>query len=84
MYRLIVESLLGISLAGDRLTLAPRLPADWPGFGLDYRYRKTLYGITVSVGETDSLTLDGVAQEGGFITLADDEREHQVVLQVRR
>ena len=84
MYRLIVESLLGISLAGDRLTLAPRLPADWPGFGLDYRYRKTRYGITVSVGETDSLTLDGVAQEGGFIPLADDEREHQVVLQVRR
>ena len=45
MYRLIVESLLGIGLAGSRLTLAPRLPADWPGFALDYRFR----GVFVNV-----------------------------------
>ncbi|MFL6657367.1 MAG: GH36-type glycosyl hydrolase domain-containing protein, partial [Massilia sp.] len=29
MYRLIVESLLGLSLAGERLTVTPRLPDDW-------------------------------------------------------
>jgi cellobiose phosphorylase len=84
MYRLIVESLLGVKLVGNRLSLAPCLPADWPGFGLDYRYRKTLYSITVTAGETDSLMVDGVSQEGGFITLEDDERRHEVVLQLRR
>jgi len=84
MYRLIVESLLGVTLAGDRLTLAPRLPADWPGFSLDYRYRETVYRIAVSAAERDSLSVDGVAQEGGVIVMVDDRGTHEVLLQLRR
>jgi cyclic beta-1,2-glucan synthetase len=84
MYRLIIESLLGVTLAGERLTLAPQLPADWPGFKLDYRYRNTVYAISVEVGESASLTLDGVRQDGNTIALHDDQRNHEVVLQVRR
>ena len=41
MYRLIVESLLGLRLEGDKLRLAPCLPASWPGFKLRYRYGDT-------------------------------------------
>ncbi|MES2320435.1 MAG: glucoamylase family protein [Pseudomonadota bacterium] len=83
MYRLIVESLLGVSLAGDRLTLEPHLPADWPGFELDYRYRNTIYTMSVSVGE-GGLEVDGVRQDGNVIVMKDDARAHQVKLQVRR
>jgi cyclic beta-1,2-glucan synthetase len=84
MYRLIVESLLGVSLAGNRLTLAPRLPADWPGFALDYRFRDTLYAITVTRGDVDVMEVDGVRQEGSVIVMDDDHRTHKVLLQVRR
>lgn len=84
MYRLIVESLLGVSLAGNRLTLAPRLPADWPGFSIDYRFRDTLYAITVTAGAQDSVVVDGVRQEGAVIVMDDDHRTHKVELQVRR
>ncbi|MBC7575390.1 MAG: cyclic beta 1-2 glucan synthetase [Herminiimonas sp.] len=47
MYRLILESLLGLELAVDRLTFTPCLPADWPQFTLSYRFRETVYEITV-------------------------------------
>ena len=47
MYRLIVESLLGLRLEVDKLHVAPCLPADWKGFTLHYRYRETVYHITV-------------------------------------
>jgi cyclic beta-1,2-glucan synthetase len=84
MYRLIVESLLGLGLAGDQLTIAPVLPADWDSFKLHYRYRTANYAITVTAGATAALTLDGRALDGNVITLVDDGRDHVVKLQVVR
>ena len=67
MYRLIVESLLGLRLEVDKLYVTPCLPADWKGFTLHYRYRETLYQIRVLQdsawnGET-SVMVDGVEQQ---------------------
>jgi cellobiose phosphorylase len=88
MYRLIVESLLGLSLAGERLTLAPHLPAEWPGFRLDYRYRSAVYTISVQAcadgADGAGMTVDDVAQEANVIALADDGRNHRVELRVPR
>ncbi len=47
MYRLIVESLLGLRLEVDKLRFAPCLPADWKTFKVHYRYRETVYHIAV-------------------------------------
>jgi len=82
MYRLIVESLLGLRLEVDKLRIAPCLPADWKGFTLHYRYRETVYHITVlqisdGNGET-SVTVDGVEQPDKVIPLVDDRQEHSV------
>jgi cellobiose phosphorylase len=84
MYRLIMESLLGLSLEGERLTLAPRLPADWPGFKLAYRYRDSMYAISVTAAETESLVVDGVRQDASVIALKADGQTHRVDMQVRR
>ena len=48
MYRLIVESLLGLRLEADKLYVAPCIPADWKAFKMSYRYRETVYRIAVS------------------------------------
>ena len=72
MYRLALESLLGLKLEGDKLRLAPRLPASWPGFKLRYRYRDTVYDIAVLRDET------GSAEH--VVPLLDDRLEHQVVV----
>jgi cellobiose phosphorylase len=84
MYRLIIESLLGVSLAGERLTLAPKLPDNWPGFKLNYRYRKTMYAISVEAGDVPGLAVDGVRQDGNVIVMQDDERLHKVEMRVAR
>ena len=81
LYRLIVESLLGLQQSGDRLRIAPLWPADWPEFSLDYRYHGTTYQITVRRAGADrpaSITLDGAAQSDDFIPLCDDHRPHSV------
>ena len=81
LYRLIVESLLGLSLEVDKLHLAPLLPAAWPSFTLRYRYRSSMYVITVQkAAAVAGLIVDGVAQEGSSITMIDDGGEHLVSL----
>jgi cellobiose phosphorylase len=87
MYRLIVESLLGLRLEVDKLYFAPCLPPDWQTFKMHYRYRETVYHIVVSqaraadddgkIGET-SVTVDGVERPDKAIPLVDDRQEHSV------
>ena len=48
MYRLLVETLLGLQLEGNQLRLAPRLPKAWTAFTVHYRYRQTLYHIRIT------------------------------------
>ncbi|MGA8005110.1 MAG: glycosyl hydrolase family 65 protein, partial [Burkholderiales bacterium] len=84
MYRLIVESLLGLRLEGDKLRLAPCLPADWQTFRIHYRYRETVYHIVVAqTGDEMCLTVDGVERHDGVIPLIDDRREHFVEVGIR-
>ena len=80
MYRLIVESLLGLRLEKDKLRFVPCLPADWTAFTVHYRYRETVYHIVVmntrdGNGET-GVTVDGVKQHDQAILLVDDRKVH--------
>ena len=88
MYRLLVETLLGANLEGDRLRLDPRMPAKWMSFKIHYRYRQTVYHITISrfadaSVETSLLTLDGREIPGVILPLLDDQQEHHAELKVR-
>jgi cellobiose phosphorylase len=83
MYRLLIESLLGLVREGDRLRFMPCLPAGWPGFTLRYRHGGSAYRIAVTragSAQPPGLVLDGVAQAGDAITLVDDGGEHEAVL----
>ena len=81
MYRLILESLLGLRLDADKLYIAPQFPSTWDSFAVHYRYRETVYHIAVQRAPQDqhvtSVTLDGVSQQGSFIHLVDDRAEHR-------
>ncbi|WP_445082975.1 GH36-type glycosyl hydrolase domain-containing protein [Candidatus Nitrotoga sp. 1052] len=82
LYRLILETLLGLTLEVDKLRFAPCLPADWKTFTVNYRYRETDYRITiVQTDDTDNapgVTIDGVAQHDLVITLVNDCEPHTV------
>ena len=94
MYRLTVETLLGVQLEADHLRIAPCIPAHWESYKIHYRYRDTPYHITVRrAGEksehVNRVTVDGAVVEvtdmggagrpqGKLIPLVDDRREHYV------
>jgi cellobiose phosphorylase len=86
MYRLIVESLLGMRLDVDRLHFAPCIPADWKSFMLHYRYIETFYHIKVErTGKgckVASVTVDGLEQNDGAVHLNDDRKEHNVEIKM--
>jgi cellobiose phosphorylase len=87
LYRLIVESLLGLRLEVDKLRFSPCLPADWKRFKVYYRYRETGYEIDVrqqQEGEDRAIvTVDGMEQQGEAIPLVDDRRNHFVEIVLR-
>jgi cellobiose phosphorylase len=86
MYRLIVESLLGLRLEVDTLRFAPCISANWKAYKVHYRYRETVYHIDIlhmgaGNGET-SVTVDGVEQSDKAIPLVDDRQEHSVEVRI--
>ena len=72
----------------DKLHFAPCLPADWTTFKLHYRYRETIYHITVSqICTADGKTrvpLDGVERHDQAVPLVDDGQEHVVEVNIHR
>lgn len=88
MYRLIIESILGIRLQVDKLRFKPCLPAEWSEYKIHYRYRETVYHITVlqraDSDDSQTVSVDGVEQSSGAISLVDDRQDHNVVISVGR
>ena len=93
MYRLTVETLLGLQLEGDHLRIAPCIPSHWESYKIHYRFRETVYHITVKrlakkTGDTIRVAVDGAVvnkacvdgqgRQQGMLPLVDDRREHQV------
>jgi cellobiose phosphorylase len=88
MYRLIVESLLGLKLEVDRLRVEPLLPEKWDGFEVHYRHRDTVNHVKVrrvgaGGGRTKvvRVTFDGVEQAEKTIPLREGG-EHHVEVEV--
>ncbi len=86
LYRLIVESILGLKLEREKLRLSPCLPADWKGFNVHYRYRETVYHISILrmsvIDGLECVTVDGFEQTDNAISLVDDHREHTVEVRI--
>ena len=83
LYRLMLESLLGLRREGERLRISPCLPADWSHYDLRYRYGSTWYRIRVqqlppTPEASTTIRLDEVVQAEPSIPLVDDQQEHRV------
>jgi cellobiose phosphorylase len=83
MYRVGLEAILGFTKRGDRLTISPRVPADWPELTVEYRHGGSTYVIVVReparVGQLGAvISVDSVALTGEEIQLVDDGARHEV------
>ena len=88
MYRLLIETLLGVNREGDRLRLEPRMPITWNTYKIHYRFLQTVYHITFTRLPADSpciaiLVVDGAEQRETSLPLHDDGREHTVEYKFR-
>jgi cellobiose phosphorylase len=97
MYRLTVETLLGLRLEVDHLRIAPCIPAHWESYKIHYRYRETVYHINIKrvaeqLEQGIRVTVDGAViraadvestgQVQGIIPLVDDHQEHRVEVEL--
>ena len=69
MYRVWLEEVLGFKLRGNRLSIEPAIPEDWPGYVITFRYGRTEYRIEVQNNG------EGSRQE---IPLEDDRKIHTI------
>ena len=79
MLRLVVESLLGLTLQvdanGARLLIQPCVPAGWMRWQVDYRFGSTAHGIDFEIdplADTLHIEIDGEPQPGSALLLIDD------------
>jgi cellobiose phosphorylase len=85
MYRLGLESVLGLRPLGPCFAMAPCIPASWERFRILWNHAGCRYRIEVRNPErrnvgVASATLDGVAVDPDVIPLAGDGGEHRVVV----
>jgi cellobiose phosphorylase len=93
MYRLIVESLMGLRRESDRLFVHPCLPREWNECAMSYRFGETEYRIKIrqikdseggAANGTGAYTirLDGVDMGDQGVPLLDDHLEHTIDVQL--
>ena len=92
MYRVAIESVLGLRLLGDKIAFTPTLAAGWTGFSLRYRLpdKKTQYVFEVKTQTSTNLPsaeFDGTALAWNSGTLhlpiLNDAKTHQVTIWVK-
>jgi cyclic beta-1,2-glucan synthetase len=87
MYRVWIEEILGFRLRGERLTLDPVLPRNWPHVKIRYRHGKTHYAITIENPDATTGGVLWVEQDGSRlptheIELHDDGADHIVTVRL--
>ncbi|MEM1013757.1 MAG: glycosyl hydrolase family 65 protein, partial [Planctomycetota bacterium] len=91
MFRLVVESLLGLKLrfvdGRHELHLSPLLPEGWDGFNFNYRHRNTHHQVRVTrttpeARRVASITVDGEAIDGDVIPLQEDQQPHEIIVEL--
>lgn len=89
MQRAGIESIIGLTLQGGDLHIAPCIPRNWPGFRATLRHGSSRYEVTVEnpdhvSGGIASAHVDGVAVNHHplCVRLADDGVTHQVLVRL--
>jgi cellobiose phosphorylase len=83
MYRVGLQSLLGLARQGSTFSVDPCIPSWWPGFEVRWRFGSATYVITVENrghrgrGLGDA-TLDGRPVDPRAVPLSDDGAMHAV------
>ncbi len=83
MYRLGLESILGLKRRGQTFAVEPCIPASWERFVMRWRQGRSTYEIVVENPERQNCgiaeaELDGAEVDAGSVPLIDDGRVHKL------
>ena len=83
MYRLGIETILGLTRLGDTLKIDPCIPGNWPEFQVTYRFGKTSYRVRVENPAgvnrgVRQIVLNSAFMPDNRIPLTDDGLNHEV------
>jgi cyclic beta-1,2-glucan synthetase len=73
MYRAGIESILGLQIQGDQLTVKPCVPPDWKSFKITYRQGSATYNLQIRIENAGPFLAKG-------LQLVDDGKNHEVTL----
>ena len=89
MQRAGIESILGLTIEGETLTLDPCIPASWPGFEIVYQHRNSRYEILVENPGGVQRGVTRVVCDGEItsdprsaISLKNDGKTHRIEVQL--
>ena len=82
MYSVIMTHMLGLTIRGDQLRLAPLVPAGWDMFSLTLRRGGSTWHLEARA-DVSAVTCDGEECPDGWVSLRDDGRIHQVRAPIR-
>lgn len=82
MYQLIIETLIGIKKAGNKLYFKPCIPHDWPSVSFVYTYIDTPYHITIINGLGQKIMITSNGKEFDFLELVNDNVTHTVEVKI--
>lgn len=83
LYRLGIETILGIRREGDALIIAPCIPPAWERYSVSFRYEQSCYCITIENPDgvargVARIEIDGIVTPNGRIPLQHAGGNHQV------
>jgi cyclic beta-1,2-glucan synthetase len=84
-YQAILESVLGVRVRGDSLSIKPCLPVHWHGFEMDLKVNGADYLVQVAridASQAVGVELDGVSVADERIPLHADGRQHTLVVRI--
>jgi cellobiose phosphorylase len=84
MYRLVAESMLGLSRHGMKLRIKPALPKEWDALTVEYAFGEAVYRIHVSRADRAGIECDGVEQDASGITLSTEKQVHEIHVRLAR
>ncbi len=87
MYRIWIEEVLGLKVAGASLAVDPVIPSEWSGFTVQYRRGEALYEIVVENPDGTGrgvawAELDGRRLDKPIIPLEETSAKHRVVVRM--
>ena len=81
-YRVGLTDILGFNKMGNKLYIKPHLPNGWNKFEITYKFKNSIYNISVIKDNKNNITVDNKIINYNYIPLIDDRKSHNILVKI--